>query len=247
MEILMFGATALGFSLTAEQIEHFGIFSRLLRDWNRRVNLTSITDPDDIQRKHFLDSLACCLGLEKEEPGFSPADWAQKRFIDVGTGAGFPGLPLKIALPEIRLTLLEATGKKIVFLEALVSELGLRGVEVVSGRAEEVAHQPGYRATYDVALARAVAPMATLVELALPFLRTGGVLVAQKGEDPRQEVSDAAYANQAMGGGPPVVTAVNVPGLGASRHLVRIEKSAPTPQAYPRRPGMPNKRPLTRS
>ena len=245
MDVLIHGASALGLTLSPAQTDLFGRYSELLLDWNNRVNLTHITNPEDVQRKHFLDSLSCVLALDTNDalPRFDA--WDGKRFIDVGAGAGFPGLPLKIALPGIRLTLLEATGKKTSFLQAVVSELELSEVDIVTGRAEEVAHQVDHRHSYDVALARALAPMVTLVELTLPFLRQGGMLVAQKGEDPAMEVADADYAVALLGGRLHRVTAVTVPGLEAARHLVQVDKVSPTPDQYPRRPGIPKKRPLT--
>jgi len=247
MDVLIEGAAALELPLSSVQTEMFGRYSELLLDWNSRINLTHITAPVDVQRKHFLDSLTCCLALNVGDALPLIDAWAGKRFIDVGTGAGFPGLPLKIVMPDIQLTLLEATGKKTQFLQAVVSELGLGDVDVVTGRAEEAAHQIDHRHSYEVVLARALAPMATLVEFTLPFLQLGGTLVAQKGEDPRTEVADADYAIETLGGRLRQVSAVAIPGLQAARHLVQIDKIGPTPDRYPRRPGMPKKRPLTKS
>jgi 16S rRNA (guanine527-N7)-methyltransferase len=243
-DVLTQGASALGLTLDTTQQAMFRRYGEMLLDWNRRVNLTHITDPADIQRKHFLDSLTCLLALDADGALPGADAWEGRRFVDVGAGAGFPGLPVKIVLPTIRLTLLEATAKKTTFLQAVITELKLSQVEVLTGRAEEVAQRTEHRERYDAALARAVAPMATLVELTLPFLHQGGILVAQKGEDPTEEIAAASYAIDILGGALQRVSAVAVPGLDAARHLVRIEKVGTTPARYPRRSGMPKKRPL---
>ena len=247
MDILTEGASDLGLSLSSPQVDQFRRYNELLLDWNNRINLTHITKPEDVQHKHFLDSLTCLLPLAADPTLPRIGAWDEKQFIDVGTGAGFPGLPLKIVMPGIRLTLLEATGKKTLFLQTVVSELGLKDVDIVTGRAEEVAHQWDHRHSYDIALVRALAPMTTLVELTLPFLRQGGMLVAQKGEDPEGEVTDASYAIGILGGKLHQISAVTVPGLAAARHLVQVKKIKPTPDRYPRRPGTPKKRPLTKT
>jgi 16S rRNA (guanine527-N7)-methyltransferase len=162
----------------------------------------------------------------------------------VGSGAGFPGLPLKIACPDLRLTLLEATGKKAEFLTEVVNRLGLTDVTVLNARAEQAGHDPAHRAAYDLAVARALAAMPVLAELTLPFVRPGGLVIAQKGEDPAAEVEAAQAAFHRLGGRLRRVLPVSLPGLAAARHLVVVEKVAATPDRYPRRPGMPAKRPL---
>jgi len=186
-----------------------------------------------VQVKHFLDSLSC---LRKAD--------ASLYTIDVGSGAGFPGIPLKIAVPALRLVLLEATGRKAEFLQAVVQRLHLSGVEVINTRAEEAGQSPVHRERYDLALGRALAEMATLAELTLPLVRVGGTVIAQKGEDPAAEVEAARKAIAALGGQVREVIPAAVPGLDAARYLVVLEKVAPTPAKYPRRPGMPAKRPL---
>ena len=236
MERLTEGARRLGISLTPEQIATFSHYRRELLDWNRRVNLTAITLPDEVEVKHFLDSLSFVLAL----PG---GPRAGMRALDIGSGGGFPGLPLRIACPGIRLTLLESARKKTDFLGHIVSTLGLPDVEVVTDRAETRAHDPAYRQQFDVVLARAVAETAELAELTLPFCAIGGMAVLGKLSDATSEVERAAKAIATMGGRLLRVVPVELPGL-SGRTLVVLAKERPTPPAYPRRPGMPHKRPL---
>lgn len=235
MKILFDGARRLGLTLKTEHLAAFQVYYEELIAWNEKVNLTRITDYEEVQIKHFLDSLTCLLVLP---------DLPSATIIDVGTGAGFPGLPLKILRPKMRLTLLESTGKKTDFLRHLVHRLGLEGVEVVWGRAEEVGRDPEHRQRYDVVLARALAELPVLVEYALPFCRVGGVFVAQKGAEVEREVERAGRALEILGGELREIKAVRLPTLDEPRHLVVIEKIALTPQKYPRRPGVPSKRPL---
>jgi 16S rRNA (guanine527-N7)-methyltransferase len=164
--------------------------------------------------------------------------------IDIGSGAGFPGVPIKIARPEIEMTLLEATEKKAAFLRSLVSRLGLSGTRVIQGRAEDVAHDPGQRAVYALALARAVAPLPTLVELALPFVQVGGCLATPKGSAVAREVREAENALKLCGGVVESMSKLDVPPPGPAPTLVLVRKIAETPERYPRRSGMPAKRPL---
>lgn len=238
METLIAGARELGLKLGPIQLGQFASYYKELLDWNKRANLTAITGYEDIQLKHFLDSLTIVLAW--------PPEAAQKdlRVIDVGTGAGLPGIPLKIVFPEIKLTLLEATSKKAVFLRHLVEGLGLKGIEVVDGRAEEVAREPHYREKFDLVLSRAVAPLPALVELALPFCAVGGSSIAQKKGAIDEEISRAGRAIGLLGGSLREVKKVDLPPLPNGRCLVIIDKLSPTPEKYPRRPGLPAKRPI---
>ena len=234
MDILAAGARALGLDLTPAQLDQFARYQAMLLDWNTRINLTAIAAPEDVQRKHFLDSLTCLAVLP---PG-------ALRLIDVGSGAGFPGLPLLLARPELSVTLLEATGKKVKFMEHVVAELGLTGVRIVNARAEEAGRDPAERERYDWAVARAVAPLPELAEYLLPLVRVGGCALAQKGRDAAAEAEGAARALKRLGGRLAEVRRVFVPDLEDERALIVVEKVTPTPKQYPRRPGEPRKNPI---
>ncbi|MCK6625276.1 MAG: 16S rRNA (guanine(527)-N(7))-methyltransferase RsmG [Anaerolineae bacterium] len=230
------GAQQFNLTLTDAQLAAFEQYSQELMAWNQRVNLTSITAPDEIATKHFLDSLSL-YPLLAELP-------STLALIDVGTGAGFPGLPLKLVLPQIRLTLLESTGKKTAFLQHLIQVLNLTGVSVLTARAEEASRRPDQRERYDVATARAVAVLPVLAEYTLPFVKQGGLVIVQKGQHPADEIKAAANALGILGGKVSQVLPVTVPGLDAERHLVVLQKIKSTPPQYPRRPGLPAKKPI---
>ena len=231
-------AAMLGLQLTSRQKSDFQTYADALTDWNARINLTAMTDPLAIQMRHFMDSLTCLLVLNQSD------DLHSQRVIDVGSGAGFPGLPLKLVYPDLKLTLLEATGKKASFLEHVVSLLKLEGVTIVHARAEEVGQQEEHREGYDWVLARAVAGMRVLAEYLLPLCRVGGRCLAQKGEQAHHEVSEAQQAITMLGGQVRQLHEVMLPTIAETRYLVDIDKVAATPPAYPRRPGRPAKRPL---
>jgi 16S rRNA (guanine527-N7)-methyltransferase len=237
MEHLIIGASRLGLNLTLDQVNNFQVYYEELVDWNSRINLTAITGYYDVQMKHFLDSLTVVLALPCPIPeGF--------KTIDVGSGGGFPGLPLKIIFPQIELVLLESTNKKAVFLRHIVQTLGLGRVEVVIGRAEEVAHLPAYRELFDTVVVRGLSEMAVLTELALPFCRIGGKLVAHKKVDIEDELKKAFRAITILGGKSCVIKNIELPELDDKRCLVVIEKISATPLQFPRRIGIPAKRPL---
>jgi 16S rRNA (guanine527-N7)-methyltransferase len=225
----------LGLSLSPTQIEAYGRYADELADWNQSISLTAISEPDEVLTKHFLDSLSCWLALREHPAG---------RVIDVGSGAGFPGLALKILHTQIQLTLVESVSKKAAFLEHMVQVLGLNGVTVISERAEAVGRLQGERESYDWAIARALAPLVTLAEYLLPFVRKGGFMLAQKGAATIEEVEQAQTAIKALGGGKAEVVKVDIPDLEGERYLVIIEKVKNTPKKYPRRVGIPSKRPL---
>jgi 16S rRNA (guanine527-N7)-methyltransferase len=235
MEKLESGAKRLGISLTRAQLEAFETYYREIIDWNKKVNLTRITGYEEVLLKHFLDSLTV-FTVVLPSKAF--------KVIDIGTGAGLPGIPLKIVSPGLDLTMLESITKKVKFLEYVVVSLGLDNVEVVNGRAEEIARDDRYREKYDFALARALAPLPVLVELALPFCRVGGCCIALKKGDIAEEVARALTAIATMGGRLREVKPVQLPGLNDKRCLVIIDKINPTPPGYPRRPGIPTKRPV---
>jgi 16S rRNA (guanine527-N7)-methyltransferase len=235
MEKLKAGAVALGLNLTPEQLASFELYFRELIEWNQKLNLTAITDYEEVQVKHFLDSLTAVLATD-----FS----ARPAVLDIGTGAGFPGIPLKIVFPGIKITLIEATAKKTRFLENIVSKLGLNGVETITGRSEELAHDPRYREGFDIVCARAVAALPALAELALPFCKIGGVFIAYKKGDIGQELAEAETSIKTMGGFAKASVPVRIGLLDDARSMIVIEKKSLTPSRYPRRPGMPEKKPL---
>jgi 16S rRNA (guanine527-N7)-methyltransferase len=238
MEKLIAGARKLGLELSPTQIEQFQVYYQELVDWNKRVNLTAITDLEGVQINHFLDALTVTLAWQP------PIGNTKSRFIDVGTGAGMPGIPLKIVFPDTGLVLLEATAKKAAFLYHIKDTLGLDSVEIVTGRAEEVAHVSQYREMFDVVLSRAVAPLPTLAELTLPFCDIGGTLIAYKKGDIYQETDRATRAITMLGGRLRQVKKIELEEFPDRRCLLIVDKTSPTPQQYPRRPGIPTKRPL---
>ena len=238
MKNLFEGAKRLGLHLTPEQLQKFEVYYRELTDWNTKINLTSVTGYKEVQITHFLDSLTVILDYP------SPQTDKHLRVIDVGTGAGFPGIPLRIILPQIRLVLLEATDKKVEFLRHIIAKLELDNVEIARGRAEEVAHDDIYREKFDVVVSRALAPLNTLAELTLPFCTVGGRLIAQKKGDISQEMNHASKALDTLGGRVNKLIDVELEEFDDNRRLVIIDKVRGTPSKYPRRPGIPAKRPI---
>ncbi len=238
MDPLILGARELGITLHDRHLAAFETCYDALVTWNQRFNLTAITDWKGVLIRHFLDSLSCLKAMPQAELA------AGAQVIDVGTGAGYPGIPLKIVCPGMRLTLLEATRKKVTFLEHLMDQLGLEHVQAIHARSEQLGQDPAYRERYDWAVARAVAKMPTLVEYLLPLTRVGGATLAQKGEDAAAEVQEADRAISTLGGNVRQLVPVELRGLAETRYLVVVDKVARSPQKYPRRPGMPKKRPL---
>lgn len=238
LERLTKGTIQMGLSLTSKQVRLFQLYYEELVEWNRKINLTAITDYDEVQTKHFLDSLTLMEVLKNEE-------WVKKDFylLDIGTGAGLPGIPLKILLTEARLVLLESVAKKTAFLKQLVDRMGLEYVETITGRAEDVAHKADFRERFDLVVSRAVGSLSSVAELALPFCRQGGIFIALKKGQIEEEVNQAKQAIAILGGRLREVKKIEMEGLG-QRLLITLEKIAPTPGRYPRRAGMPAKRPL---
>lgn len=225
----------LGLRLSRNQLSALSLYERELVDWNTRFNLTAIRDPQEIHIKHFLDSLTCLVALRDPSVG---------RLIDIGTGAGFPGIPIKIVYPKMQLTLVESVGKKAEFCRHVVKILDLQGVEVVQERAEALGQDPKYREQYDWAVARAVAVLPVLAEYLLPLVRVGGSMLAMKGESGPVEAHTAEHAIKMLGGHLRQLFPVTLPGVAEERYLVVIDKVAATPFAYPRKVGVPAKRPL---
>jgi 16S rRNA (guanine527-N7)-methyltransferase len=235
MELLVAGAAKLGISLSASQCQQFEIYYHELVSWNERVNLTAITSYEEVQLKHFLDSLTIAAVKDISLP---------LTILDVGTGAGFPGIPLKLVFPNLRLTLLEATAKKTAFLQHILITLNLNDVTVLNGRAEDISHQPQYRESFDLVLSRAVALLPSLVELTLPFCKIPGRFIALKKGDISLETTQAQKAIGIMGGELKEIKLIELNEFADQRSLVIIDKIKPSPPRYPRRSGMPEKRPI---
>lgn len=225
----------LGIRLTPSQLSALARYEQELLEWNSRFNLTAIAEPAEVRVKHFLDSLTCMLAMR---------DSAMDKLVDVGTGAGFPGLPLKIIQPAMQLTLIESVGKKADFCRHVVKTLKLEGVEVIQERVEMVGRLPGHREIYDWATARAVAGLPVLVEYLLPLVKVGGRMLAMKGESGPAEAQSAEGALRLLGGCLRQLIPVTLPGVAEERFLVIVDKVAATPMTYPRRVGIPIKRPL---
>ena len=238
VDILAQHAPLLGLNLTSDQLARFARYTELLQAGNQRANLTAITDAEGVQIRHYLDSLTAVLAIPQWRDG--------ARVVDIGAGAGFPGIPLKIAFPGIRLTLAESTGKKTTFLQGLVEELALDDVDVQNVRAEDLGRAEGYRGQFDVALARGVASLPTLVEYALPLCKGHGRLLAWKGSDGPVEAKIAVNALSEVGGEITGLHSVNTlsPPLPPDRWIISVEKVRRTPGRYPRRVGVPAKQPL---
>ena len=237
MGLLKAGATQLGVALSEEQLDQFETYYRELADWNQRVNLTSIIEYEDVQVKHFLDSLTVCLTAREYLAG-------PVRVMDVGAGAGLPGLALKLAFPDLKIALVESAKKKAAFLHHIVETLGLEDVSVYTGRAEDLAREKDLRDAFDLVAVRALAKLPLLLELSLPFCKTGGRLVALKHGGDWSEQESAANALAELGGHIERVSTVILEGLTDDRIVISVEKTGPTPSRYPRAVGIPGKRPL---
>jgi 16S rRNA (guanine527-N7)-methyltransferase len=221
--------------LTGRHILALATFERELMDWNQKFNLTAIRDVESIRTKHFLDSFSCVMAWKATPP---------PRLVDVGTGAGFPGIPLKIIYPAMQLTLVESVGKKANFCQHIVDTLGLENVTVIHSRAEDLGQKMGHRESYDWAVARAVANLNVLSEYLLPLVKVGGTILAQKGESGPAEAQSAEKAMKLLGGKLKKLIPVNLPGVADDRFLVLVDKVAATPPKYPRSAGVVAKMPL---
>jgi len=243
LPFLQAGAEQLGISLSAAQVAQFDAYYHLLVEWNQKFNLTSIVEHKDVQTKHFLDSLVGLPVWAKERNAPLPLQHPL-RCVDVGSGAGFPGIPLKIAAPALQWTLMDGTGKKITFLQQVIQQLALQGIDIVQGRAEEVGRHSHYREQFDLVTARAVAPLNTLVEYLLPLARKDGLVMIYKGAGVSEEFMAARKAIQLLGGETVRMAPVQVPFLEEQRFIVLLRKVQPTPLIYPRGQGLARKKPL---
>lgn len=234
----------LGLELSAEQLELFRHYYEELVSRNEQVNLTAITEYEAVQLRHFLDSLTLASPALRGDPPGKPFDLSKASLIDIGAGAGFPGLPLKILYPEMRLTLVESVGKKATFLSEVAAKFGLKNVTVLTARAEEVGQMLTHREKYDLATGRAVAALAALAEYCLPLVKVGGLFVAPKKGELTEEIRAAGKSLQVLGGQLQPTPQFRLPGEEDSRQLIVVEKVNKTPSSYPRRIGLPAKRPL---
>lgn len=233
-ELLYESCKKINVELDENQIKQFMDYKDMLLEWNEKMNLTAITDERDIMLKHFADCLVICSGR----------DFSGKRMIDVGTGAGFPGVPVKIACPGAEMTLLDSLNKRINFLKELTARLGLENVDCIHARAEDGGADKALRESFDYCISRAVANLAVLSEYCLPFVKTGGMFISMKGPEVEDEVQEAKKAIKVLGGEITEISKLEIPGTDIVHSLVMIKKVKPTPARYPRKAGKAKKEPI---
>ena len=221
--------------LSSKQLEQFEMFYKMLIETNKSMNLTAITDEDEVIEKHFIDSLSCRRVVDMDRI---------KKCIDVGTGAGFPGIPLKIVYPEIEFVLVDSLNKRVKFLKEVKEALGLDGLEAIHGRAEDLARDKELRAAFDLCVSRAVANLSVLSEYCIPFVRTNGYFVSYKGKKGSEEISNAQNCMNVLGWKIEKVEEFHLEEDEAERLLIKIKKCKGTPKLYPRKAGTPSKSPL---
>jgi 16S rRNA (guanine527-N7)-methyltransferase len=233
--ILREGCEKLGIVISKEQMQQFEMYYDLLVQWNEVMNLTAITEYDEVMQKHFVDSLALCQGVKIED---------LESLIDIGTGAGFPGIPLKIMYPHLKVVLLDSLNKRIKFLNEVIEKLGLKDITALHGRAEDFAKQKEYRENFDLCVSRAVANLSSLSEYCIPYVKKGGMFVSYKSGAVEEELEMAKKAIFLLGGEKKEVVKFTLPDSDIERSLVLIEKVQGTPKKYPRKAGLPAKEPL---
>lgn len=234
-DLLIEGAKQLGIDLSDKQVEQFMRYKELLQEWNEKMNLTAITEDREVMTKHFLDCMTINKALEMKN---------QKTVIDIGTGAGFPGLVIKIAFPHLEVTLVDALKKRLNFLEVVIEELGLEGIKCIHSRAEDLGKNKVYREGFDICASRAVANLAVLSEYTLPFVKIDGYLIALKGQKLDEELEQGRKAIQILGGQLEEVVHTGVPFTDLDHKIAKIKKVKSTSTKYPRKAGEPTKSPL---
>ena len=226
-------STVLGVRFLVEQGEQFFDYMNLLIEWNEKMNLTAITDPEEIILKHFIDSITILKDIEDNS-----------KIVDVGTGAGFPGIPLSIMNPSLKIKLVDSLNKRLIFLFYFVNRLGLKNIEIVHARAEEFGQNKKFRESFDIATSRAVANLSTLSEYLIPLVKVGGKVMSMKAADAQEEINDAKKAIEILGGSIENVDEFNLPQSDIGRTVITIRKNKQTPSKYPRKPGTPSKEPI---
>lgn len=232
-EIMTENLKKLNIELAEKQLEQFYEYMNILIEWNKVMNLTNITEPIEVIQKHFVDSLTVLKHIKETD-----------MIIDVGTGAGFPGIPIKIAFPKTKIVLLDSLNKRIKFLNEVIAKLKINDVEAMHGRAEELAHNKIYREKYDIAIARAVAPLNVLSEYLLPFIKVNGIAICMKGSKGKEEAKNGEKAIEILGGKIKEIKEFELPNTDICRTILILEKNKNTDKKYPRRSGIPSKEPL---
>jgi 16S rRNA (guanine527-N7)-methyltransferase len=227
--------SALGITLSPEQIEQFCTYYQLLYDWNKVMNLTAITEPEEVIKKHFIDSLSIVKSKQ-----FTKV----MSMMDIGTGAGFPGIPIKIVFPNIQVTLLDSLGKRINFLNEVIEKLHLKHIKAYHGRAEDYGRMPNLREQFDLCVSRAVASLPTLLEYGLPFVKPDGYFIAYKSEKIRDEMINTEKMINVLGGDTPELIIFDLPNSNLKRVLYLVHKIKKVPDIFPRKPGIPLKNPM---
>ena len=229
-------ANKININLTEEQIDKFYKYMKLLLEWNEKINLTAITDENEIILKHFIDSLTSLKYIKEND-----------NIIDVGTGAGFPGIPIAIMMPNTKITLLDSLNKRINFLNEVIKELNLKNVETIHSRSEDCGKDILYREKYDISIARAVANLSTLSEYLLPFVKIDGKMICMKGSEVEEELNNSKYAIKELGGEISLQDEFCLPDTDIKRNIIVIKKIKYTPKLYPRKAGLPSKEPLKKN